>query len=369
LRIDPIFTKRKFTAESDLLFVLMPFTEELEVIYADHIKKVAQKLNLRCRRADDIFSNSVIIEDIWDFINRARLIIADLTNKNPNVFYEVGLAHVVGKPVVLITQSIDDIPFDLRHLRHIVYEYTPRGMQKFEETLQNTVEFILKQPQTSVEQFKQDLVADDFPNSAALSDYANQFVIKFAMDRVNEVFLREKAIELCFKRGIIEQADLDALHREKNETLRKSIAKLIEKYVYSVSKNLIVALLEDERSVALAAIGAAYSLAKNGQYSSDIFRYVNAHSSWEVHRRAVERIIELDDQDSLPTLLGFQKLDYHLTVDNIRRYVEQLKSEGRLNDTDRPMVIAFLNRYLKEDRFSDITKANLTKTLTGLDDH
>jgi hypothetical protein len=61
------------------------------------------------------------------------------TGKNPNVFYEVGVAHTVGKEVILVTQSMDDVPFDLRHLRCIVYEYTPRGVRALEANLQNTI--------------------------------------------------------------------------------------------------------------------------------------------------------------------------------------------------------------------------------------
>ena len=78
--------------------------------------------------------------DIWSAIKAAKIIIADCTGRNPNVFYEIGLAHAIGKKVVLITQSMDDIPFDLRQLRTIVYEYSPRGMKSFEDTLKRTIE-------------------------------------------------------------------------------------------------------------------------------------------------------------------------------------------------------------------------------------
>lgn len=50
------------------------------------------------------------------------MLLADLTGKNPNVFYELGLAHALSKPVVLITESVENVPFDLRSLRHIVYD-------------------------------------------------------------------------------------------------------------------------------------------------------------------------------------------------------------------------------------------------------
>ena len=90
-------------------------------------------------RADDIFDNKPIIEDIWKHINEAHIVISELTERNPNVFYETGISHTVGKEVVLITQNINDVPFDLRHLRCIVYKYTPRGVQALENNLKNTI--------------------------------------------------------------------------------------------------------------------------------------------------------------------------------------------------------------------------------------
>lgn len=125
--------------ESADIFVLMPFKEEFRPVYDDHIKKVATKLKTECRRADDFFNVHAVMEDVWAGICGARVIIADCTGRNPNVFYETGLAHAIGKPVILMAQSIEDVPFDIRHLRFLKYEYNPRGMKKFEEELLRTL--------------------------------------------------------------------------------------------------------------------------------------------------------------------------------------------------------------------------------------
>jgi nucleoside 2-deoxyribosyltransferase len=69
----------------------------------------------------------------------ASLTVADCTGRNPNVFYEIGLAHALGKPVILITQNSEDIPFDVTHIRYIQYEFTPRGMERFEQKLIDAV--------------------------------------------------------------------------------------------------------------------------------------------------------------------------------------------------------------------------------------
>ena len=117
----------------------MPFAVELQSIYDDHIKNIAQELNMSVARADDFFTTQVVMEEIWVAIANSRIMIADCTDRNPNVFYEIGIAHSIGKPVILITQNPEDVPFDLRYRRYIKYVYTPRGIKDFEERLRKTL--------------------------------------------------------------------------------------------------------------------------------------------------------------------------------------------------------------------------------------
>jgi hypothetical protein len=121
------------------VFVLMPFIDDLRPIYTDHITKVAKSLALTVARADDFFSAHSIMSDIWNAICDARIVLADCTGRNANVFYEIGIAHTLGKTVVLLTQKPEDVPFDLRHLRFIEYKYTPPGMRDFEARLGETI--------------------------------------------------------------------------------------------------------------------------------------------------------------------------------------------------------------------------------------
>ena len=132
------------TGSAGNTFVLSPFQDTFNTIYGDHIRPTIEKVGgLRCLRADDIYDNRPIIEDIWRYINESTILISELTGRNPNVFYETGIAHTVGKEVILITQSMDDVPFDLKHLRCIVYDYTPRGIQNLEGNLMSTILQIL----------------------------------------------------------------------------------------------------------------------------------------------------------------------------------------------------------------------------------
>ena len=122
----------------------MPFLETFRPIYQDHIRPVIVAQGLSCLRSDEIRGTSLITRDIWEQINRARFLIADLTGQNPNVFYEVGLAHALGKDVLLLTQTMTDVPFDLKGMRCIVYNYTPRGMKEMESALGATLSALMK---------------------------------------------------------------------------------------------------------------------------------------------------------------------------------------------------------------------------------
>lgn len=141
----PIWQGRGFVTFHDYCFVLMPFgdTRDLQAVYRDHVKPVLERCGLRCERADDIYDVTGVMQSVWEGINKARIVVADLTERNANVFYELGIAHTLGKPVIMLAQSIDSVPFDLRHLRCIVYSYTPRGARMLEENLERTIRTVL----------------------------------------------------------------------------------------------------------------------------------------------------------------------------------------------------------------------------------
>ena len=137
MAVAPIFGRpQPLPADQQIdVFVLMPFKTKLETIYSKHMKKMAQELGLRMLRADEIFSPKPFMEKVWDGICAAQLILADCTEKNPNVFYEIGMAHTVGKKVVLITRSDKDIPSDIKHFDYIHYNYDPEGVETLIERL------------------------------------------------------------------------------------------------------------------------------------------------------------------------------------------------------------------------------------------
>jgi hypothetical protein len=102
-------------------FIIMPFGSEFDMIFSDLIKPPLEESGYEVTRADSILDQHNILKDIIRNIAEADLIIVDLTSINPNVFYELGIAHAMLVPTVLLTQSIDDVPFDLKSYRVIAY--------------------------------------------------------------------------------------------------------------------------------------------------------------------------------------------------------------------------------------------------------
>lgn len=103
-------------------FVLMPFHDPLNSYYVSIYKPALEAAGYVVTRADDIYAPRPIMLDIQESILEADLILCEMSGRNPNVFYELGLAHAVGKSVILVSDKESDIPFDLRHVRAISYD-------------------------------------------------------------------------------------------------------------------------------------------------------------------------------------------------------------------------------------------------------
>jgi hypothetical protein len=136
----------------DSCFVVMPFAQPIGSYYKDIYEPAIQKAGLKPVRADaDIFGTGKIMDQIWSGINAAKVLVAELTSRNPNVFYELGLAHALQKPVVLVSSNEADVPFDLKHIRVIYYEVTdPFWGQKLIDKVAENIVSALKNPEEAV---------------------------------------------------------------------------------------------------------------------------------------------------------------------------------------------------------------------------
>lgn len=137
---------------TDSCFVVMPFTAPLGDYYNKIYEPAIRKAGLIPVRADqDIFGTGKIVDQIWTGINSAKVLIAELTKRNPNVFYELGLAHALKKPVVLVSSNQEDVPFDLQHIRVIYYDVNdPFWGNKLIDKVAENILFAIKNPDEAI---------------------------------------------------------------------------------------------------------------------------------------------------------------------------------------------------------------------------
>jgi hypothetical protein len=122
--------------QHDLVAIMMPFDAAFAPVH-DAINDACVKASLRSKRADDIWANSTIIQDIVDLICAAEIVVVDFSGKNSNVMYETGIAHTLGKHVVPITQSLEHVPFDLQSHRVLPYHPNIEGLSRLTEELKS----------------------------------------------------------------------------------------------------------------------------------------------------------------------------------------------------------------------------------------
>lgn len=137
-----VFKIPKKPTNSKLISVMMPFSPAYRGTY-EAIKRVADHMELECLRADDIWENSTFIQDIFDLIFCSRIVVVDFSERNPNVMYETGIAHTLGKIVIPITQSTNDIPSDLGHHRALKYLPNDEGYRNLSNELYKRIKTII----------------------------------------------------------------------------------------------------------------------------------------------------------------------------------------------------------------------------------
>ena len=135
----------------------------IECLYDDVVKPTVEEKRLTCQKADDYQTNKSIMDDIWKAVCRSRLVIADLTGSNPNVMYELGISHKIGKETIIINQKNERIkfPFDLAHIRRIEYENSIPGGQTLVKNLSKTLDYVLEQTEFINVDKSRDKVEDD----------------------------------------------------------------------------------------------------------------------------------------------------------------------------------------------------------------
>lgn len=136
-------TELNSTAPKPFVFVLMPFSDDFTDVYEVGIKQACRDAGAYCERVDEQIFSERILDRVYNQIAKADIVVADMTGRNANVFYEVGYAHALGKLTILLTQKAEDIPFDLKHFPHIVYG---TKIALLRDELEKRVKFFIDNP-------------------------------------------------------------------------------------------------------------------------------------------------------------------------------------------------------------------------------
>lgn len=153
VRTGTSFEERRIREFLDTCFVMMPFGEWPDRYYKEIFVPAIKEAGLEPVRGDELYHTGSVVEQIWDQIEKAKLLVADLTGRNPNVFYELGLAHAAIKPVVFTAANIEDVPFDLRHLRVILYDVRePNWAATLRKNISEYLRNAIREPNKSIPQ-------------------------------------------------------------------------------------------------------------------------------------------------------------------------------------------------------------------------
>lgn len=131
--------------EKPRAFVVMQFGDPFDALYTDVIGPVVNELEMVAYRADDVYGPGIILKDIISGIVESEVIIAEITPPNANVFYELGYAHALDKPTILLAQRGKPLPFDIRSYRCIFYDNTIQGKNAVETNLRKHLLSILNE--------------------------------------------------------------------------------------------------------------------------------------------------------------------------------------------------------------------------------
>lgn len=112
---------RKIKEIQKRVFVLTPFHSRHEQAYSV-IQAVCARLNLECKRGDEEFRPGAVLSHILEMMAQASVIIVNINGRNPNVYYELGIAHAMGKKTILIASDIEGVPFDIQSQRIVLYK-------------------------------------------------------------------------------------------------------------------------------------------------------------------------------------------------------------------------------------------------------
>ena len=166
------------TKSKAFVLVLMPFDERFNDLYKLSIKTAIEGAGADCERVDEQIFDEQIMQRVYEQIYRADIVVAEISEPNRNVFYEVGYAHALGKTTILLRREAADIPFDLKDYPHVIYG---QNISDLETQLKDRVERLIQNPgqpfsRAYFTRFLQDRLCDISPPNLLFLVVANNFL-------------------------------------------------------------------------------------------------------------------------------------------------------------------------------------------------
>lgn len=137
------FNDFEWSGDDPRAFVIMQFSEPFDSLFKEVVVPICKKAGFDAFRVDDVFGPGIILQDIIQALIASDVIIAEISTSNPNVFYELGYAHALEKPTILLANRDSLLPFDISGYRVIFYDNTIGGKPEVESTLEKHLKNIL----------------------------------------------------------------------------------------------------------------------------------------------------------------------------------------------------------------------------------
>lgn len=300
-----------------IAFILMPFDDELNEVYSLFIKNTLEEAGYHVLRADDIQSNQSIMRDIISHIENAELIVADLTLNNPNVYYELGIAHSFLKKVILLTQDIDELPFDLRPYRVIVYD------THFSK---------IKEAQSELKQLALGVLDNSVIFGSPISDYSTTNAVL----QNSEEVLTQTNIEEIDDRGYLDhQSDFEEGTAEHTE-LTVAMGEVIKKI------GLRIAKAATEMNLAGSDKGVS-SIKWKKRISTSLAKDLNLYADEIARQNEKQKEILARIENSAEFMIKFLNIETKEEVESAQHMIDSFNEFLKESKYAKEQIINFIN--------------------------
>ncbi|MEL7004047.1 MAG: hypothetical protein AAFN93_15105 [Bacteroidota bacterium] len=229
--------------------------------YEKIIQPALTEINIECVRGDEIYTKQRIVDDIWVSIRNCRFLLAELTGKNPNVMYEIGLAHAIGKPVIIITRNDDDVPFDLKAIRYLFYDINdPFWGENLKKGIQNLAKKVLENP--GIEKYLEGINIEE-----------NKYPKIKSIDKTAKIVVPEYDISGTWSGEFIDQDDISnkvilQISQDRNSLSGSAITTLMVGAKQTVVQTMMNGEIDNNGKVSLH--GVNYTFVERGNASGHV---------------------------------------------------------------------------------------------------